>query len=131
MDDDAKRPGHRALRRGRCSLPGTPYLITTICAGRSPLFQEWTCASAVAATLAEARLWRDARLECWVLMPDHLHMVVTLGKEELPQLMRRTKAVTSRAANVSLGRMAARYGRVVTTIARCGMRMTCASSHGM
>lgn len=104
MDDDAKRPGHRALRRGRCSLPGTPYLITTICAGRSPLFQEWTCASAVAATLAEARLWRDARLECWVLMPDHLHMVVTLGKEELPQLMRRTKAVTSRAANVSLGR---------------------------
>jgi len=68
------------------------------------LFQNWTCASAVAATLAEARLWRDARLECWVLMPDHLHVLLTLGNEPLPQLMRRIKAVTSGVANHAHGR---------------------------
>src|SRR5690606_17823069 len=105
LDDDATRPGPRALRRGRSSLPGTPYLLAASCAGRSPLFQNWTCASAVAATLAEARLWRDARLECWVLMPDHLHVLLTLGNEPLPQLMRRIKAVTSGVANHAHGRI--------------------------
>jgi REP element-mobilizing transposase RayT len=104
MDNGAKRAGHRALRRGRCSLPGHAYLLTTVCARRTPLFRDWACASAVAATLAETRLWRDARLECWVLMPDHLHVLVTLGNEALPQLACRVKAVTSGVANRVLGR---------------------------
>ena len=99
MGNAAKRPGHRALRRARCSLPGHAYLLTTVCARRAPLFRDWACASAVAATLAEARLWRGVQLECWVLMPDHLHLLVTLGSEALPQLMRRVKAVTSGAAS--------------------------------
>lgn len=104
MDNDAKRPGHRALRRGRSSLPGCAYLLTTVCVRRQPLFRDWPCASAVAATLAETRLWRDARLECWVLMPDHLHVLVTLGNEALPKLACRIKAVTSREASRALER---------------------------
>ena len=104
MDNCAKRPGHRALRRGRCSVQGHAYLITTVCARRAPRFRDWACASAVAATLAQTRLWRDTRLECWVLMPDHLHVLVTLGDETLPQLLRRVKAVTSSVANCASGR---------------------------
>lgn len=109
MDTRSRTPGHRALRRGRCSLPGHAYLLTTVCADREPLFGDWPCASAVAATLAEAGLWRDARLECWVLMPDHLHALVTLGDEALPQLACRIKAVTSGVAN----RVLQRQGRPV------------------
>ena len=104
MANEANRPGHRALRRGRCSLPGHAYLVTTVCVDRTPLFNEWSCASVAAATLADARLWRAARLDCWVLMPDHLHVLVTLGDEALPQLMRRIKAVTSGAVNHVLKR---------------------------
>ncbi len=36
---------------------------------------------------------------CWVLMPDHLHLVLTLGESEsLAHAMNRIKSVTSREA---------------------------------
>ena len=51
---------------------------------------------------AHARLWRSSLLLCWVLMPDHLHLLVALGDEEpLDKLMRRVKAVTSREAQAA------------------------------
>ncbi|HVI57901.1 MAG TPA: transposase [Luteimonas sp.] len=104
MDSHPTRAGHRALRRGRCSLPGHTYLLTAVCLRRTPFFRNWCCASAVAAVLSEARLWRDARLECWALMPDHVHAMVTLGDEPLASLACRVKAVTSAATNRALGR---------------------------
>lgn len=94
--------GHRALRRGRSSQQGQAYLLTTATLSRRPLFSDWQLASIVSATLHETRLWRDARLLCWVLMPDHLHALVSLGNEPLPALLRRVKAVTSKTANAVL-----------------------------
>jgi len=91
--------GYRHLRKGRISRPGQPYLITTICTNRAALFADWDVASATALLIAEQRLWRDSRLLCWVLMPDHLHLLVQLGDtESLGQLMQRVKAVTARGA---------------------------------
>jgi REP element-mobilizing transposase RayT len=41
----------------------------------------------------------------WVLMPDHLHWLVQLGRTlGLPDVMRRLKARSTRAINRSLGR---------------------------
>ncbi len=81
-------------------MPGQVYLITTTCRDRRPHFESWEAASTVSATLTEHRLWRGSRLLCWVLMPDHLHLLIQLADtESLPKLMQRVKAVTARAMN--------------------------------
>ena len=94
------KPGQQALRIGRHSQPGQCYLITTICHRREKRFSQWPCASRIAATIGDPHLWRDSRLLCWVLMPDHMHMMVTLGgAESLAVLMRRVKCVSAGVAN--------------------------------
>ena len=56
-------------------------------------------ASHVCAALTERGLWRDSILLYWVLMPDHLHVSVSLGgSEPLPRLIQRVKAVLARAS---------------------------------
>jgi putative transposase len=101
MARDSSSPGYRALRRGRCSIAAQPYLVTTICLDRERRFGDFPCAAAVSATLHEQGLWRDSRLLCWTLMPDHLHLIVELGGTELlSKLMQRVKAVTATSANL-------------------------------
>jgi REP element-mobilizing transposase RayT len=95
------KPGLQALRKGRASLPHHVYLVTTVCHGRRPHFGSAERADPVAALLHEGRLWRDSTALCWVLMPDHLHIVLQLGTSEpLSRLMNRVKSLTSRAAGV-------------------------------
>lgn len=96
--------GYRALRKGRTSIPGQPYLLTTVCHARRPWFGAWQVASSTCAALAEHRLWRDSQPLCWVLMPDHLHVLLGLGASEpLPRLVQRLKAVTARATKEASG----------------------------
>ena len=95
-------PGYRALRRGRVSLPHHGYLVTTVCLRRQPFFADWAVASAVSRKLADPSLWRSTLLQAWVLMPDHVHVLLELGDDEsLGTLMRRVKAVTSRVAKTA------------------------------
>lgn len=101
-------PGARALRHGRSSTPGRPYLVTTICHARERRFAHAECAAPVAEAIADPALWREARLLCWVLMPDHLHALIGLGATEpLPKLMQRVKCVTAGIANAVEGRRGA------------------------
>lgn len=110
MDMIAK-PGQQTLRTGRYSLPGQCYLITTVCHDREKRFLQWTCASRVSAAIDNQRLWCNSRLLCWVLMPEHLHVMVQLGEaESLSALMRRVKCVTAGVANA----VDRRKGRVWT-----------------
>jgi REP element-mobilizing transposase RayT len=101
----AHRPGHHALRKGRVSLPGHTYLITIVCEHRTPRFSDSRCADATVGILHEGRIWRGAEALSWVLMPDHLHMLLSLGPSEpLPRLLNRIKSVTAQAANRGIGR---------------------------
>jgi REP element-mobilizing transposase RayT len=44
--------------------------------------------------------WGDARLLCWVLMPDHWHGLVELGEREaLSVLINRMKSVTTKRSH--------------------------------
>ncbi len=91
-------PGHRALRKGRVSLAHHYYLITTVCECRKPYFADAMCATAIASILREKRIWRDSTALCWVLMPDHLHILLQLGcNESLSHLMNRLKSVIAHA----------------------------------
>lgn len=89
-----------ALRIGRQSTAGQRYLITTLCHRREARFAHWPVASLVAAVIDEKRLWRDSCVLSWMLMPDHLHVLLEMGEtESLPVLMRRVKCVTAGVAN--------------------------------
>lgn len=93
-------PRSHALRIGRQSMAGQRYLITILCDRREPRFAHWPVASRIAAVIDGERLWRGSRVLCWMLMPDHLHVMVELGEtESLPALMRRVKCVTAGVAN--------------------------------
>lgn len=95
-----EHPGHSALRRGRRSVPGQTYLITTTTLDRRPWLALWPIARAVAREIGTSRLWQRCHIHAWVLMHDHMHLLLTLGDDEpLSDVMRRAKAVSARAAH--------------------------------
>lgn len=105
MNGYCQKPGYRGLRAGRISLPAQHYLITTVCHQRDRRFLDGPTASAVTSKLQEHSLWEGSRLLCWVLMPDHLHMLIELGAcRSLSALIQRVKCVTARSANQAAGR---------------------------
>jgi putative transposase len=73
------RMTYNALRNGRVSIPGQTYIVTTVCAGRRPMFLDLACARAA---IAEMRRLHDAghvRCLAFVVMPDHVHWLFELA----------------------------------------------------
>jgi len=67
------------LRKGRCSIPGQAYLITTVTSGRQPFFADFATARCAIAELRRAHDQGAVDSMAWVLMPDHLHWLFQLG----------------------------------------------------
>ena len=92
----------RKLRKGRVSIPGGCYLVTFATRGRVRLFDDAGHAVAFARASTDCRLWRDARLLAWVLMPDHWHGLIELGDDaNLSRVVQRLKTNTARSIEVS------------------------------
>lgn len=90
--------GCKALRKGRTSLEGQIYFLTTATMYRRPVFKDHDVSKSVCKALHQRWLWRDSELVAWVLMPDHWHGLIQLGRgENLSTLMGRFKAITARA----------------------------------
>ena len=103
MSNRSCKRGHAALRRGRRSIPGQPYLVTFATHGRAPLFSDPMIGLAVAPAFVDPMTWRSSALFAWVLMPDHWHGLVQLGEgDELSATIRRLKANTGRVARQNL-----------------------------
>ncbi|WP_295514666.1 transposase [uncultured Pseudomonas sp.] len=93
---------HAALRRGRVSLPGQLYLLTSTTMDRRPLFADFHLACAAARAFNDLRLLGDAQLLAWVLMPDHVHWLVSLGERfSLEELVLRLKSASARRVNAA------------------------------
>ncbi len=89
--------GHHKLRKGRVSLPGQIYLLTTVTIDRIPHFLDPGLARATCRLTMEHRTWGDARALCWVLMPDHWHGLIELGeRDDLSIVMNRFKSLASK-----------------------------------
>ncbi len=88
------RGSHR-LRLGRFSEPGRLYLLTTATRNRTPLFTHLHYARAVIQQLQLTATQRQCQSLAWVLMPDHLHWLITLGPCSLDELMREFKSRSS------------------------------------
>ena len=101
-------PGHSALRKGRVSMPGQIYLVTTATLDRQPFFANFTAAQAAAQTFEDKAVLADAKLLAWVLMPDYFHGLVQLGEiTDLCNIMNRLKSASARRVNRVLRRKGA------------------------
>jgi len=97
-----RKPGTRALRRGRYSEPGRIYLLTTATHGREPLFQSFALGRIVAAEIRSLQRQGLAEPLAWVVMPDHLHLLLQLNHgTRLDRLMLRLKGRSARRINAS------------------------------
>jgi REP element-mobilizing transposase RayT len=98
------RPGQHSLRRGRASIAGQAYLLTSVCAGRRRCFADPAVAKVASRSFRTPRLWGDCTVPCWVLMPDHWHGLLVLGEvRSLSAVMQRAKSVVSLAVSREFG----------------------------
>ena len=95
--------GTHRLRRGRYSEPGRAYLLTATTHNRTPHFQRLEIGRLLVAELRAAHEDGWATSLAWVVMPDHLHWLVSLQDQSLSRLMRRIKANSAREARRCLG----------------------------
>lgn len=90
--------GH-LLRKGRYDEPERIYLLTTVVADRRNLFHDLALArSCIQALRYQDDAGRTATL-AYVLMPDHLHWLVTLKSGTLADMMRSMKSYAARRIN--------------------------------
>jgi putative transposase len=71
------------LRFGRVSLPGARYFVTACVQGREPVLAIEACLKRVLEGMNELALTGDWRLLAATIMPDHVHILFTLG-DRLP-----------------------------------------------
>ena len=98
------RPHSSQLRRGRFSEPGRLYLLTTETLNRVPYLADFRSARLLIAQLRIAEAEGIARSLAWVVMPDHFHWLVELGRGDLKTLMRRIKSRSTRMIKGYQGR---------------------------
>ena len=91
---------HRGLRKGRVSVDGQIYLVTTTTRFRRRIFDDFVLACAASRSITTQITIVPARLLCWVLMPDHWHGVIELrDKVSLAAVMNRVKSVSAIEVN--------------------------------
>ena len=71
----------RDLRKGRASIPGQIYLITTVTHQRQPIFTDFHCARIVINTIRHMEQTCEIESLSFVIMPDHLHWLISLGNK--------------------------------------------------
>ena len=86
-----------ALTRGRHSLEGQPYLCTTVTAHRIRIFGAFWLAVAAARQLAALHKQGHVHLLAWVIMPDHVHVLMTPQSRSVAESIRLFKGRTARA----------------------------------
>lgn len=100
----SQKPRHtRDLRKGRFSEPGRTYLITTVAHNRRPVFANWPIGRLLVNELRTTENSGLVQSLAWVVMPDHLHWLVTLQSGNLPALVQRIKSCSAISINHFLG----------------------------
>lgn len=91
------------LRKGRVSLRYQAYLVTIATRHREPFFENHNPARLVARSIQELQKLGACHNWCYVIMPDHIHWMFSLGgTSSLSQTVRMLKGKTSRISGISL-----------------------------
>jgi REP element-mobilizing transposase RayT len=107
-----QRPAQHRLRLGRYSATGLTYSVTICCLDRQPLLAS-EAVKALVAEAVEGVLGRGcARLDGYVVMPDHLHLMFELdGAKDLAGVVGDLKKYMARRINATLGRSGGMWQR--------------------
>ena len=98
------QPRSRSLRKGRVSVIGQIYHVTSRTRGSVPLFENFEVACMVCRSFREAAASSDIQLLAWVLMPDHAHWLLELGENaSLSKSVAALKRLSASAANAAAG----------------------------
>jgi len=96
-------PHSSALRKGRVSELHRIYLITSVTEARKPWFADLYLGRLVVRAFMGAR--PEADTLAYVVMPDHFHWLMQLGKAgDLSDVVQGVKSVSSHRVNQRLGR---------------------------
>lgn len=99
VTEAAQRPRSKRLRDGRVSIVGNAYVLTTVTARREPRFANFDAARTAIRCLRESDNNGFTKTFAFVLMPDHLHWMISLERGELADAMRRVKSIAAREIN--------------------------------
>ena len=93
------------LRKGRVSVAGQVYFLTTVTWRRARWFEDFELGRRVAGVVHGLADEYPGLSLAWVIMPDHVHWLVQLpGDLPLKRLMQAFKGRSARALNHALGR---------------------------
>jgi REP element-mobilizing transposase RayT len=93
-------PHGSGLRKGRVSIGHQVYLVTTVTCNRQPLFQDLHAGRKVVETLRYASDKGNAETLAYVVMPDHIHWLLSLGENAaLSRLVGTMKRHSARRIN--------------------------------
>ena len=96
MPEEHTRRHGKDLRKGRVSLPGQVYHITTVTFDREPVFSDLRSARVLVNALRQAQARDEATSLAFVVMPDHMHWLMQLGADaSLVKVVGGVKAVTA------------------------------------
>jgi REP element-mobilizing transposase RayT len=87
-----RSPHSKDLRKGRYSQPGGIYLLTWTTENRIPWFTDWHLGRLVVTALSRAHGEGKAESLAFVIMPDHVHWLITLMADALSTLVRNVKS---------------------------------------
>jgi REP-associated tyrosine transposase len=87
------------LRKGRYSEIGRAYVVTSVCAGRIPVFADFWLGRLLVREFRTAQELGIAESLAWVVMPDHFHWLCILRQGSLARLMQRVKSRSAIAVN--------------------------------
>ena len=98
------KPHGTNLRSGRYSEVGRIYLLTSVLHQRQRLFDGFAVGRLLVSELRTLHEQDWVESLAWVVMPDHLHWLVSLKRGALDVVMRHLKGRGSRSINHHLGR---------------------------
>ncbi|WP_213876593.1 transposase [Pseudomonas sp. dw_358] len=100
MPGDLKSHG---LRKFRCSEVSRVYLVTVVTNYRTRLFVDWMAGRPVVEAFRAAEHDGEVQSLCWVVMPDHIHWLMTLRAGSLSSVVGRMKSRSTLWVNRQMG----------------------------
>ena len=91
-----KKPHGQDLRKGRVSLTGQIYLVTSVTLKRKPIFADYQLGRVLINVMREYADKCHVKSLAFVVMPDHFHWLFSLiGECSLSQLIGQVKGATA------------------------------------
>jgi putative transposase len=100
------------LLKGRVSIPGNAYHITTCTEGRQPFFEDFQNGRLLVMEMRQLHEQQWVNSLAWVIMPDHFHWLFQLNEPlSLSELVKKIKARSSIVINARMGRQGSLWQR--------------------